>query len=334
MEKLIIAKHANYGVTGAGAAVTIDTIDSLADGCIALFTQDGDLIASGGTPSGLTEIQVFEGNANCGVIRMGSIYPRKLTYAINAGELITAKKMVFGSNVGNGTTYKLNFPATLTVGSTVGITVVNLEMPHENTKRVQNVEVSVVEDDTVTTVLTRLIAAIAAKADRHISTLLPIVNGTDIVGLQVVGFAGINFNVIGTGLLSNADCLAYKEVVVAKTTGVTRGWLSTLTTGLAPFSPGVNTLQKLKELEAETNVGIGQTNIPAFRNVEHFTLPSRLDDTSIFTTVTVNCATPSNIPGIITPDTTLYKYTFAFTEEGGAYDVVLAALASLSAIQI
>lgn len=322
MEKLIVnASGMAYADNGAAGTVTIDTITSLSHGAIAIFTEDGTLFDAS-TATAPAELNVYQGNSYAKPVLIGTLYPREFKYATSAYAAAAAKVMHMGTHSTNGTTYNLNMPSTLVEGTTGGINIVNLSKPHEDTRRYHNYEEVVRSGDTITTFMTRLLARITADTNKCIASVLAIASSSVTNGVRFTGKSLVDFTVYGTGILENADVIEYNNIVLAKSAGLTKGYLS-LTTNMTAFSNGKNTLAMLQQLERDTNVYLGDNGKDTERGNELFKLPSRLESIN-YKTFTLACKTPPNMGGLVEPNNFENTFTFAIKSDDTVVSAVIA----------
>lgn len=311
MEKLIVNYSGGaYADNGAAGTVTLDTINALVHNTVALFAEDGTLIVHDTT--GFNEATVWQGNSETGPICMGTIYPREFKSVTTADGVSTAKKMCIGTNVTGATTYKLNLPTTLVGGTVGGIQIVDLSKRHEDTSRTRNYEEIAIAGETHTQYMARLIAKINADTKKCIASATAIVATTYTGGVAFVGSIDIDFSVNTSGILANADVIAYTEVLVAKSAGVVKGYLSSLTSAnLQLFNMGANTYAQLLKLEQDTNAYLGDQGLITARGNKIFKLASRLTPGVTYKTITMQCKTPNNISNLIEVTNPVTTWTFA-----------------------
>jgi len=323
MEKLVVNKSGMaYASNGSGGTVTLDTINNLAHGAVACFTEAGALIASGTT--GFSEATIWQGNSETGPICMGTIYPREFKYSTSANVAAAVKKMCIGNNVTGESTYSINLPTILVGGTVGGIQIIDLSKRHDDGSRVRNYEEVAIAGETHTQYMARLIAKINADTRKCIASATAVTGPAYTNGVAFVGAAGVNFSVATSGILSNSDIIAYTEVLVAKSSGVTKGYVAGLTTAnLQLFAIGANLYSQLRQLELDTNAYIGDQGLTTARGTKIFTLSSRLETGVTYKTVTIECKAPNNISNLIEVTNPISKWTFALASTDTVVSAVL-----------
>jgi len=341
MEKLIVVKSGvAYGYDGGSGTTIANRADintgtnNLADGALALFGEDGTLLLANTATTAYNEVDIFEGRTAGGPIFHGTLYPRefkviKSTYAASA-----VKIAALGSNAAEGTTYGLNFPSTLVVGSTAGIQIIDKSKRHDDNSRLKIYDTQVRTGDTATAVFTRILAKITADTKKCIASVAGLTTSSVSCGALFTGKTLVDFSVSGTGILANADQLEYKDIVYAGTVGVTKGYASGLTAGLQAFTTGKNTTVQMIEAEKDAAPGYGSIGgVDTIRNNSLYTLPTRLEAGINYLVYELSCKSPNNMGGLIEADNFTNTYQLAVDADDSAIITILDAIFAIMVAQ-
>ena len=259
MDLLIAKTGVAYAKEASGAAIAlIGDADRLLAGSLAAFDDSGTLIAH--DASAITGDHVtFAMGTSVGPVFSTPVYRRHFSYN-KTFYLAPAKKiMCLGTNASAGTTYNLNLPASFLKGDTVGVDIIDFSKPIENTVRRVNVSIVCGGGETQAQVVAALVAAI--NADKRVNTVVVAVDlDSNHDGIQFTAYAVTsNFTVLGTDLLVNADVIEYQNIIYTPIAG-SRGYLSTLTAGLAPFIGGTGSSTQMSKMELDASAGHGNIN--------------------------------------------------------------------------
>jgi len=191
MRRLLIGLAAAGYSTGVAAGVW--QIDSLADGSLAFFENDGTLID--GTTPVITQDSVFValGRTTVGAERSVLIDRGTLSYNKYAYLAPRAKIMVHGDDgTGAATLGKLVFP-TIVAGQTYGYVITDNSKPVETTSRTKIYPYTAITGDTATTILTKVVALINADTTRVCNAAILSTN----LGVSFTGItAGVDFKAL------------------------------------------------------------------------------------------------------------------------------------------
>lgn len=335
MEKLIVNKSGViYGYDGGSATTVADLTDvaTLADGAIGLFTPAGVLcLAATGTAT-YDSLGVYQGSSEAGPIFMGTLYPRRFSFYKSAVYAAAATKIAgLGNNVADETTYDLFLPATLTVGTVAGIQLIDKSKRHEDNSRYHNYEAQVVTGDTHTTLMARLLAKITADTNKPIASVAAIALSGVTNGVLATGKTLVDFSMIGTGILANADQLEYKDII--KSNHLTEGYTSGLTGGVVAYSAGNTTTANMLALEKATNPGLGENGHLTSRENDLFTLSSRLVAGVNYLTYYVQCMAPNTNGGLVDADNFLNTFIFVVDGDDSALITILDAIFAILVAQ-
>jgi hypothetical protein len=334
MEKLVVCKSGVvYGYDGGSGTTIADRTDiaTLVDGALALFSEGGTLLLANTATTAYNEVQIYEGRTAGGPIYHGTLYPREFKFVKSTYAAAATKVVGLGNNVTDETTYSLNLPATLTVGTVAGIQIIDKSKRHDDNSRYHNYEVTVATGDTHTSLMTRLIAKINADTKRCIASCAAITLTSVTNGVLFTGNTLVDFSVNGQGILVNADQLEYTDVVWSAT--IAQGYTSGLTGGVVAFTKGRNTTAQMLAEEAATNVGFGDTKVDTVRNNSLFTLPSRLQAGINYLMYEVSCKSPNNMGGLIEADNFTNNYQIVVDADDSAIITIIDAIFAIMVAQ-
>lgn len=291
MEQIIIAKAGvAYGAkVGGGTVSNMQDAVNLVEGGIAVFTENGALVASDAT-SVAKDSLIFAVKRSGDLKLSFPIYREGYTKSEVAYAAPTAKIVAIGSNTNAGTTYNLNAPSTLVAGQDAVVVLTNLELNHDDQRRTMPYVEPVVSGDTIITVMARLLARVNADT-KKLATMSKI-DTTNSDGYLFTGTAGVNFSVACEGILANADVLEVNEIVHAGTAGVNPGYVSSLT-NLAAHSKGVGTAAQIAEAEDEASVREGNTKERGWKT-DVYTQPSAVVAGETYNQIIVSSTRPND----------------------------------------
>jgi len=282
-----------YGtkVDNSTAIAGIWEIDLLQNGTLAVFDGNGTLI-DGATPVVETDTVLFALGAgaitNVSTIVSPVIDRTSLSVTKNVYVAPVAKIMVIG-NYTTGATYNLNLP-TLTTGLTASVKLVDLSKEHYDTSRYINYEYTIKSGETATTLVAAMIALINADADGIVTaTQTDADNGFSLTAKT----AGKDFSATAEGVLSEADILEYKNIVRAKTAGLTVGYTSGLTATVVANVTGNGTYAQILELEKNSLADRGNSGYPAYNDL-FFKEVTRAVSGKTYTVYTLTFRTPAD----------------------------------------
>jgi hypothetical protein len=282
-----------YGtkIDNSTAIAGIWEIDDLQNGTLAVFDGDGTLI-DGSTPVVETDTILFalgaDGGTNVSTIVSPVIDRTSLSVTKNVYVAPVAKVMVIG-NYTTGVTYNLNLP-TLTAGLTGSIKLVDLTKDHYDTSRYINYEYTIKSGETATSLVTAIVALINADTDGIVTAdVTDADNGFSLTSKT----AGKDFSATAEGVFADADVLEYKNIVRAKTAGLTVGYTSGLTATVVANVTGNGTYAQILELEKDSVVERGNSNFPAYNDL-FFKEVSRAVSGKTYTVYTLTFRTPAD----------------------------------------
>lgn len=178
MRDIIIGKDIAYALSTAGGVIAGSwAADLLTDGGIAIVNNAGTIVAhNAANLNGIPYVNILTKsgthNKTSFPLQVG-----KTKYSKRAYVAPVAKVMALGSEAAAAAGNKaLNLPATLSVGDVIGIGVVNLSLPVENTSRYKEYTITAVAGDLLTgvganNIITKLTAKINADANRIVQAV-------------------------------------------------------------------------------------------------------------------------------------------------------------------
>ena len=215
MRDVIVISNATYSTIAgvweatslpAGAILFVDQAGTALAGDATTFVGDYVNILSKKTNLIKTSFPILRGSRT-------KVTKSTVTAAVAAVKCL-------GSTVAAGSpNYSLNYPATLTVGSVVGVGVIDLSLPTDDNRRYKEYEHTVVSGDVMTgdgasNVITKLIARINADTNKVVNVAANKDGSANITGIKFTAkTAGKDFMIYRFGdVLQNADICEYKVV--------------------------------------------------------------------------------------------------------------------------
>lgn len=257
MKHLLISKG-SIAYADDGAAGTIAgawEIDDLTTGGLAVFGATGALIAEAASTVTDLQLQFAAGSAeNMQVSPM--IFRNGFAYSKQAyAAPVKAKKFLGSDTAGSAGSYSLNLPSSLAVGDTVGLAIVDLSKPFEDTSAITTYSYKVVNGDILTgqtsaNIITKLVTQINADANA-IVVATALNDGTHNDGIQLLAAtAGIDFQIahIGGGTTNSLPVLANADIVENKRVN---GVYTSGSTNAVANGPGQGTYAQVKQLEED-----------------------------------------------------------------------------------
>ena len=247
-----IVKSGTYASkTGGGTITGLAEINSLVEGSVAFFNEDGTLIPDGGaTPlTGDTfHMAVGRASGQGGALIISNIQRDKFGWEPAQTPSAAVNKVM---TIGAGTveTGLLNLP-TIIDGDIAVLLVENLSKKHDDNTRTQRYEVSLVSTDTATTIISKLVGKVTADTNRIITVAD---NGAH-TGMTITGYTYEDFRVIPMGVLENADILEYHLK-----NGVYNAGIDTVA-DVVSFSKGVGTATVVDKLEYDSMINRGHSS--------------------------------------------------------------------------
>lgn len=209
MKRIIVIKDVLYATDGGGAITSINAVNTLAEGALAIFTEDGTLLTVAGAAAALPNKKrvVF---AVGGLDAAGNKIARLTPYYSRTGYVNVTKKVYTAPVkpqilIGDGGAAEgaLNNPTLTGSPQVAGIKVIDLSRGTQPPIRYKTYEEPVKTGDTMAAIMIRLMARIAADADAFVVSTDP--SGTNIGLLITPSDFGITISVSCYGILSDAD---------------------------------------------------------------------------------------------------------------------------------
>jgi hypothetical protein len=220
MRDLFIGKAVNYAAkTGSGTIAGVWESTSLVDGAIAMVDSDGTIIASNASSITSSYVELLTKTSTT-VKKSFPIYKSGFTYTKKAYTAPVAAVKYLGSDqAAEAGSYSLNLPASLSVGDKVGLIIVDLTKPHEDTRRYRQYVYTAVSGDSLTGKASSNVI-VKLKALMEKDPLLPVTialmeDGSDNVdGMEFTAkTAGNDFAISNSeGILQQADIVEYRSV--------------------------------------------------------------------------------------------------------------------------
>lgn len=292
MELTLITKGTlNYAAGLTAGTSTINNINSLTDGALVALDSNGKTL-SGTSPQINTDAFYFALGRTTGGPKLSRWIDRKsMKWTKTAYTAPAAKVMVLGTNVDTVTTYNLNLPSVIVEFDIAGVRLVDLDKPVYDTTRYIDAEVTMRGGETATQVVAKVIAAM--NADAKFSSLVTAAQIDADNGISITGkTAGFNFSLEPYGILSDADVLAYNEIVRAGTVGLNAGPAS-ITTVVVALEKGKGTPADITALELEASTYSGNAN-SNYRPSEKWSVPTRVVSTETYVQYIITWTTPND----------------------------------------
>ena len=233
MKSLFITKDGDYGVVGTVAGVW--EVDSTPAGSVTLFSQDGTNASTSGAAGSATAnftgtYFTISSNTPDGIMSSMKIDRSSFSYVKKAyAAPVKAVKFLGNTVTGSTGTYgDLNLPSTISVGDTVGVTIIDeTKMPYDNSRE-KTYSFAVVTGDLLTgvtskNIIAKLVTLINADANAVV-VATAYTDGTDNDGLYcIAATAGNDFAIANVdGVLKDSDRCEYhiiNDVYAATVTG-------------------------------------------------------------------------------------------------------------------
>lgn len=290
MRQILIGKGTiNYGLsTSTGDIAGAWELDKLSDGSIVCLEKDGTFVDDTLPVISNDSFYFALGRTGLPPVISPLIDIATLNWEKSVYVAPVAKVMVVGTNESGVTTYGLNLPSSPVAGTVAGIQIVDLSKHFSDNTRYHNFEHLVVTGDTATTIMNGLLAKVNADA---FVTMAQIEAGKGFSFTAAT--AGKDFSINCSGILANADVLAYKDIVFAGTSGLTAGYANGLTTALTANVFGVGTSTEIAGLEADYSTELGNTGLQD-RGVSLFTGSTRTVAGATYTKYILTWQTPND----------------------------------------
>ncbi len=277
MDDLIIGKSVAYAAKdGGGTIAGLWELQELTNGGIAIVDSNGTIIAANASSitSKYVTIVTTGGTAaktSFPIYKDGFVYSKQAYVAPVAGIKFLGSEEPAASGKNSH-----NLPASLAVGSVVGVGVVNLGLPTEDQLRYRFYEYTVVSGDVMTgkatsNVIVKLIAKINADVNRCVTALAHEDGSNNVDGIKFTALtAGVDFELFHLGdVLKDAD--------------ITNGTAS---------NPGQGTVAQITELAKANAYKDGDHLYMQYQQLL-FTEPSQIVAGTTFTTYVLTTKVPN-----------------------------------------
>jgi len=220
----ITADAAEYPLVSAVAGVW--EINKLSTGALALFNEDGSIISNDVDVTNITKnditgdvveivLSTTTGTPKVSIpIRRKNLIHSKVPYSAP----VAAVKVLGGEVNGGASTYSLNLPSSISAGDYVGVDIVDLSKPVENTQRVKTYGFTAVNTDSlagtgINNIISKLVSLINNDPNAVV-TASANNDGTNNTGIKFIAkSAGNDFAIAKEdGVLKDANIVEYKVV--------------------------------------------------------------------------------------------------------------------------
>lgn len=212
--ELLIGKSVAYRAkSGGGTIVNLADVINLADGAVAFFGEDGNLITAASGFADQKKFYIYVGGSEAKFLRKSKAIVRNQA-VFNAQAYIAPVKTV--KFVGDDDTdgWDMNLPTTLVVGSFAYLSIIETTFGNTGSNRVRRYEYKVLTGDDKADVLAGLVAAINADANR-LTVAASIGSGTANQGISLTAVDyDVDFMITASGILENATLSGQTNVVL------------------------------------------------------------------------------------------------------------------------
>ncbi len=308
MEKTLIVKAgiAYAAKVGGGTIADVSEINSLAEGALAFFTEDGALIPLAGPVPVVDNVFAAVGMpTGYNFIKTGRISRDAVAYEQKTHVHAQAKIMVIGADTAPAGGYgSFNLPATLAVGDTMGIWLYDGTKQFYDETRKKHYEVVATIGSSFNSMLTALAAKINADTDAVADVTVLSDATPDVIGLVFTAHtAGNSFDAIPDGLLINSDIqesgldVSGAIGVVFNTTYYTAAaWLA-LAGHVAVAAMNIaweGSSTQIKDLEIVGSIDDGNRNF--YRKGPEWKVPSVVIPGELYDVITMTYSNPDDRP--------------------------------------
>lgn len=281
MREILIVNSNTYSDTCTG----VSDISSLVAKSLTCIEETGTLV-SGTSPAPTADKVFFAVGRSANGSKISQMIDRaSLVYSKEPYVAPVAKIMQIGNDVDSGTTYNMNYPSVLVVGSVASITVIDKSKPHEDRSREKRYEYVVKAGDTNAKINLGLYNAIVADTNAIVT---PEENTTSTThyGIKLTGkTAGIDFTAVPGDIIKDADVLEYQLI-----NGV---YSSGYTTYATATKPGLGTYAQIAKLEQDLETEFGKRNA-LYEIAEIYTNPAMAESGVTYTQYTLQWTSPDN----------------------------------------
>ena len=282
-------------------AATYNLAAALASTVIGVYKEDGATRPiQTSTVNLATDYKIVMGTTEGANIE-SMVIPLDATVSKQSPVAAVAPIKALGAQATGTSTYSLNLPTSLTVGTDYGVNMYDLSLPIGDMNYMKFYSIPVKSGDlstgtTSVNIITKLVELINADSDK-LATAVAIVTGGDNVGIKFTGTAGKDFAVEGTGILSSADKVSAHIVNGA--------WVSSAVSGMVDVVYPIGAASQMLEVESWSNIHRGYRGRTASSHLDTFTAVSRVIPGVTYTTWTISFRAPAQRPVIqtIQPET-------------------------------
>jgi hypothetical protein len=232
----------------------------------------------------------------------------------------TAKQVVLGSPATIYAGASLNLPSIIANGDTVGIWIIDLDKPIEDTTRMREYQFDVVDSDVMTgtgadNIIVKLAAKVTADTKKIVTTVTVETDGAgDANGITFSDTAGHNFMVRPMlGVLENATIGSYKTLNGAYDASFTEPTV---------YGEGSGTYAQM--VIEENKASAQEGNINSLTDKLLWTYPSQLDPTINYTQYTFSWSAPTS--SMMNTESFTQRFVLAVDENTGALISILDAM--------
>lgn len=248
--QLLIGKSTAYAAKrGGGTVTTINEINDLADGSVAIFGEHDNIINAAADFLDSKWFKIAVGGATTKKMRLSKrIYRRGASFSGYAYVAPVNERIFIGDD--GSTTYDLNLPSTLVVGSVAEIRIEEFTETNRNLRKYQSFEYMVKTGDTDATIINALVALNNARTDRLVDMTAVSTSGANqSIKLDVIDNA-TKVKVFVGGILENAPVITKGKYAASNAVA---------------FNPGVGTYAQILALEKKCLLNEGDENSQAWR---------------------------------------------------------------------
>ena len=294
MKQLLVLKNTTY----ANGVTTIDDINSLVEGGLAMFDGNNTLI----TAAGIATITDEEFYAFAGRAEMPNKSPLvnrdSMSFTKNPYQAPSVRVRMLGAEInGAAPTYDLNLPAAIEEGMVFGVKVSFPAKVMHRDPYTAYISVAANAIDTFDTVMANLLAKLNSRLEGI--TVTTHTNAGAVTGFVFTGNAvGYDFDILGMDALMYSDNLSYHTV--------NRAYVAAFTT-IAEFKKGANTNADLKALEVICLAEVGKDDTATDKQ-QIWSEASYIDPSITYTKYVINWMNArKNVPSMKTTyEQTLY----------------------------
>ncbi len=214
VQQVLIGKSVAYRAkSGGGSIVNMADVINLADGAVALFGEDGNLITAAAGFADQKSFYIYVGGSTAANLRKSKkIVRRGAIYSAVAYDAPVKAINYVGDDGTNG--YDVNLPSTLVVGTFAYLSVIETTDGNVGTNKARRYEYKVLTGDTKASVVNGLVTAMNADADRlAVAAAIDPGDANAGISLTAVNY-DMTFKVTVGGILANATISGQTNTVL------------------------------------------------------------------------------------------------------------------------